>query len=90
MPILQVRQALTVTLNKSGDLQYRIGDLGAAEGFYTRALGIRRDSLAISAADDKPRLQLDVALSLAKVADIQQVRLQSSLSSATKGGICDA
>ena len=70
-----MRQALTVTLNKSGDLKYRIGDLQAAEGFYTRALGIRRVSLASFAAGDEARLQLDVALSLAKVADIQQVRL---------------
>ena len=70
-----MRQALTVTLNKSGDLRYRTGDLQAAEGFYTRALGIRRESLAYFAAGDEPRMQLDVALSLAKVADIQQVRL---------------
>lgn len=70
---MQVEKAVTVTQNKLGDLWYRVGDLRAASLNYKRALAVRRGILA--AADDAERqlAELDLALSLAKVADIEQV-----------------
>jgi len=71
---LKVEKALTVTQNKLGDLWYRVGNLEAARSLYARALAVRRGIL-VAAGDSETRLaELDVALSLAKVADIEMVR----------------
>jgi hypothetical protein len=70
---LKVEKALTVTQNKLGDLWYRVGNLEAARSLYARALAIRRGVL-VATGDAETRLaELDVALSLAKLADIEMV-----------------
>jgi tetratricopeptide (TPR) repeat protein len=69
----EVERALSVTQNKSGDLCYRVGDLAAAKSLYSRALEVRRGVLAGATEAERPAAELDVALSLAKLADINQV-----------------
>ena len=72
-PSLQAQQALTVTQNKLGDLWYRLGNLESARGLYKEALN-RRKTICESSSSDMTA-QIDYALSLAKVADIEQVRI---------------
>lgn len=69
----QVWQALTVTQNKLGDLWYRAGNLVAAKDFYGRALTLRHRALQLTEGSEHLRAQLDLALSLLKVADVNQV-----------------
>eukprot|EP00246_Nothoceros_aenigmaticus_P017304 TRINITY_DN8385_c0_g1_i1.p1 TRINITY_DN8385_c0_g1~~TRINITY_DN8385_c0_g1_i1.p1 ORF type:complete len:392 (+),score=68.62 TRINITY_DN8385_c0_g1_i1:190-1365(+) len=62
--------ALSVSLNKLGDLQYYADELGAAREYYKRALSVRRSSvkeLKLPSAE-----VLDVAVSLAKIADVDR------------------
>ena len=70
MASLQIQHEQTVTLNKLGDLWYRGNNLAAAHDFYDRALQQRRAMLGNGEAPD---LQLSVALSLAKMADLEEV-----------------
>lgn len=46
LPSLQAQQALTVALNKLGELHHLQGDLPAAAKLYARALALRRALLA--------------------------------------------
>ena len=69
--LLQVQQSLTVSHNKLGDLWYRVGNLESARAFYRQALN-RRHALWVDQPDNVVA-QIDYALSLAKVADIEQV-----------------
>lgn len=64
---LEITHTLSVSLNKIGDLKYYGEDLQAARSYYFRSLGVRRD--AIKNRSDVPSQILDVAVSLAKVAD---------------------
>lgn len=65
---VEVVHALSVSLNKLGDLKYYAQELEAARAFYARALNVR-----LEATTDFTTLSsqvLDVAVSLAKVADV--------------------
>jgi tetratricopeptide (TPR) repeat protein len=74
--ILEARQALGVTLNKLGDLNYARGDIEAALNEYRRALGLRKARLGTlersgaatpaAAAEDA---RLEVAAALIKAGD---------------------
>lgn len=67
----EVVHALSVSLNKMGDLKYYADDLQAARAFYVRSLDVRRSALM-----DYTELSsqvLDIAVSLAKVADVDRV-----------------
>ncbi|KAI3830136.1 hypothetical protein L1987_04270 [Smallanthus sonchifolius] len=67
---LEVTHTLSVSLNKIGDLKYYEGDLKAARDNYFRALDVRRN--AIKDSSKAPSQVLDVAVSLAKVADVHR------------------
>ncbi|KAE8670637.1 subtilisin-like protease-like [Hibiscus syriacus] len=67
---LEITHTLSVSLNKIGDLKYYNGDLQGARSYYLRSLGIRRDVVK-----NHPGVAseiLDVAISLAKVADVER------------------
>jgi hypothetical protein len=70
-PTHAIKHELTVTLNKLGDLWYRSNNLAAAHDFYDRALQQRRAMLG-AADGGTPSAQLNVALSLAKIADLEE------------------
>ncbi|CAM8910643.1 unnamed protein product [Rhodiola kirilowii] len=64
----EIVHTLSVSLNKIGDLKYHSGDLQSARSYYSKSLNVRRE-----ATKRHPNLTsqvLDVAVSLAKVADI--------------------
>ncbi|WCJ39252.1 zinc ion binding [Euphorbia peplus] len=63
----EIIHTLSVSLNKIGDLKYYDGDVEAAKSYYYRALNVRRD--AIKHRNNVSSQTLDVAVSLAKVAD---------------------
>ena len=68
----QVKHALSVSLNKLGDLQHWRGDVGDACRCYEEALSLRRE-LAQSAEEDSGiAMQLDLVVSLIKVANAKQ------------------
>ncbi|KAK1428809.1 hypothetical protein QVD17_17649 [Tagetes erecta] len=67
---LEVTHTLSVSLNKIGDLKYYEGDLKSARDHYFRALDVRRN--AIKDSSKAPSQVLDVAVSLAKVADVDR------------------
>ncbi|XP_068661035.1 protein NCA1-like [Aristolochia californica] len=65
---LEVVHTLSVSLNKIGDLKYYDGDLQAAKSYYSQSLDVRQ-----SAVRNNPKVMsqvVDVAVSLAKVADV--------------------
>lgn len=78
---LEVTHTLSVSLNKIGDLKYYEGDLKSARDHYFRALDVRRN--AIKDSSKAPSQVLDVAVSLAKVADVD--RNLDAEDSATEG-----
>ncbi|KAL5700378.1 Protein nca1 [Ranunculus cassubicifolius] len=67
---LEVMHTLSVSLNKIGDLKYYGGDLQTTRSYYARSLDVRRNS--IKAHPSSPSQTLDVAISLAKVADVDR------------------
>ncbi|CAL1399985.1 unnamed protein product [Linum trigynum] len=67
---LEITHTLSVSLNKIGDLKYYAGDMEAARSFYSRSLNVRRD--AMQHHPNVPSQTLDVAVSLAKVADVDR------------------
>ncbi|KAK9283694.1 hypothetical protein L1049_011944 [Liquidambar formosana] len=67
---LEITHTLSVSLNKIGDLKYYDGDLQAARSCYFRSLNVRRN--AIKHHTNVPSQILDVAVSLAKVADVDR------------------
>eukprot|EP00268_Persea_americana_P024893 TRINITY_DN24274_c0_g1_i1.p1 TRINITY_DN24274_c0_g1~~TRINITY_DN24274_c0_g1_i1.p1 ORF type:complete len:361 (-),score=75.43 TRINITY_DN24274_c0_g1_i1:306-1388(-) len=67
---LEVVHTLSVSLNKIGDLKYYDGDLAAAKSYYSRSLAVRRDTAKDHS--DVPSQIVDVAVSLAKVADVDR------------------
>ncbi|KAH0918763.1 protein NCA1 [Brassica rapa] len=67
---LEITHTLSVSLNKIGDVKYNDGDLQAARSYYIRALNVRRDAMKLH--PNAPSQILDVAVSLAKVADIDR------------------
>ena len=69
---LQVKHALSVSLNKLGDLQHWRGGVRDACHCYQAALSLRRE-LAQSANEERGvGMQLDLAVSLIKVANAEQ------------------
>nr|GMD28147.1 protein NCA1 [Ipomoea batatas] len=58
-----------VSLNKIGDLKYYDEDLQAASSYYFQALDIRRNAIK---QYSQPSQTIDVAVSLAKVADVDR------------------
>jgi hypothetical protein len=70
MDDLEVTHTLSVSLNKIGDLKYYDGDLESARSYYNRSLNVRRD--VIKNKPDATSQVLDVAVSLAKVADVDR------------------
>ncbi|PSS13797.1 E3 ubiquitin-protein like [Actinidia chinensis var. chinensis] len=67
---LEIIHTLSVSLNKVGDLKYYGGDLQGARSYYFQSLNVRRD--AIKNIPSSPSQILDVAVSLAKVADVDR------------------
>ncbi|KAL4561897.1 hypothetical protein LXL04_034079 [Taraxacum kok-saghyz] len=67
---LEVAHTLSVSLNKIGDMKDYEGDLKSARDHYFRALDVRRN--AINDSSKAPSQVLDVAVSLAKVADVDR------------------
>ncbi|KAM3339669.1 protein NCA1 [Capsicum galapagoense] len=66
---LEITHTLSVSLNKIGDLKYYDGDLQAARSRYFQALDVRRNAIKQQSV---PSQIVDVAISLAKVADIDR------------------
>uniref|UniRef100_A0A1D1XP66 Polycomb complex protein BMI-1 n=1 Tax=Anthurium amnicola TaxID=1678845 RepID=A0A1D1XP66_9ARAE len=67
---LEVVHTLSVSLNKIGDLKYYDGNLQSARSYYAQSLDVRRD-----AVKEQPNVStqvVDVAVSLAKVADVDR------------------
>eukprot|EP00897_Mesotaenium_endlicherianum_P001949 jgi/Mesen1/1782/ME000014S01190 len=68
----EVVHALAVSWNKLGDLRYYARDLEGARVFYEKALTERRAFVARDPELAGPSQVLDVAVSLAKVADVDR------------------
>lgn len=66
---VEITHTLSVSLNKIGDLKYYASDLQAARSHYFRALDVRRNAIKQQSV---PSQIVDVAISLAKVADIDR------------------
>ncbi|MCO5598489.1 hypothetical protein L7F22_052586 [Adiantum nelumboides] len=66
----EVIHALSVSLNKMGDLKYYADDLQAARAYYARSLDVRRSALQEYTVLSSQ--VLDLAVSLAKVADVDR------------------
>ncbi|KAL2480518.1 zinc ion binding [Abeliophyllum distichum] len=67
---LEITHTLSVSLNKIGDLKYYGGDLQAARSYYSQALDVRRDAIKLHSS--VPSQSIDIATSLAKVADVDR------------------
>ncbi|KAK6149224.1 hypothetical protein DH2020_016752 [Rehmannia glutinosa] len=67
---LEITHTLSVSLNKIGDLKYYEGDLQAARSYYFQALDVRRN--AMNHHSTVPSQVIDVAVSIAKVADVDR------------------
>ncbi|WVY99984.1 hypothetical protein V8G54_026054 [Vigna mungo] len=67
---MEITHTLSVSLNKIGDLKYYDGDLQAARSYYFKSLDVRRD--VVNQNSKVPSQVLDVAVSLAKVADVDR------------------
>ena len=69
--VVQITHPLSVSYNKLGDLEYGLGNVEAAEGWYQKGLTVRQQTL--SSQQPEPSQQLDVSVSMIKVADANQV-----------------
>ncbi|KAG6488528.1 hypothetical protein ZIOFF_049771 [Zingiber officinale] len=67
---IELVQTLSISLNKVGDLKYYDGDLQSARNYYTKALNCRRN--AVKENSSLSSQVVDVAVSLAKVADVDR------------------
>ncbi|XP_042056993.1 protein NCA1-like [Salvia splendens] len=67
---LEIIHTLSVSLNKIGDLKYYEGDLQATRAYYFQALDVRRS--AVKNNSTVPSQVIDIAVSLAKVADVDR------------------
>ncbi|KAL8144624.1 protein NCA1 [Apium graveolens] len=67
---LEIKHTLSISLNKIGDLKYYAEDLEAARSYYLQALDMRRN--AMKHPSSVPSQSIDVAVSLAKVADVDR------------------
>ncbi|KAM0953862.1 putative transcription factor C2H2 family [Dioscorea sansibarensis] len=67
---LELVHTLSVSLNKIGDLKYYDGDLQSARSYYIRSLDVRRE--AVKENSNVSSQIVDVAVSLAKVADVDR------------------
>ena len=72
MSVLQIVQALAVSLNKLGDGRYLKRDLRGAMQYYKEALRIRQESCK-GLEPDAAEVQLGIVTSLLKVVDVEQV-----------------
>ncbi|PRQ55931.1 putative transcription factor C2H2 family [Rosa chinensis] len=66
----EITHTLSISLNKIGDLKYYDGDLQAARSYYFKSLNVRRD--AVKHDPNVPSQILDLAVSFAKVADVDR------------------
>ncbi|XP_021804404.1 protein NCA1-like [Prunus avium] len=66
----EITHTLSISLNKIGDLKYYDGDLKAARSYYFQSLNVRRD--AVKDGPNVPSQILDLAVSFAKVADVDR------------------
>ncbi|KAL6125435.1 hypothetical protein ACLB2K_073493 [Fragaria x ananassa] len=66
----EITHTLSISLNKIGDLKYYDGDLQAARSYYFKSLDVRRD--AVKHDPNVPSQILDLAVSFAKVADVDR------------------
>ena len=66
---------MSVSHNKLGDLEYGLGNVQAAVAEYRQGLAIREQALQHS-QQPSPSQQLDVAVSIIKVADACQVTIK--------------
>lgn len=66
----EIIHTLSISLNKIGDLKYYDGDLQAARSYYFQSLNVRRD--AVKHDPNVPSQILDLAVSFAKVADVDR------------------
>jgi len=69
---VQVKHALSVSLNKLGDLQHWRGDVGDAWRCYEEALSLRRELAQSANEESGVAMQLDLVVSLIKVANAKQ------------------
>uniref|UniRef100_A0A0E0JD38 RING-type domain-containing protein n=1 Tax=Oryza punctata TaxID=4537 RepID=A0A0E0JD38_ORYPU len=67
---LELVHTLSVSLNKIGDLRYYDGDLHSARSYYARSLDVRKSAVKEHSAVASQ--VIDVATSLAKVADVDR------------------
>lgn len=74
---MQITHPLSVSMNKLGDMEYSLGNVEAAEEWYQKGLAVRQQALS-SSQQPQPSQQLDVAVSMIKVADANQVCSASS------------
>ena len=63
---------MSVSYNKLGDLEYGLGKVEAAKGWYQKGLVVRQQALS-SQQTAQASQHLDVAVSMIKVADTNQV-----------------
>ncbi|CAN6567018.1 unnamed protein product [Malus baccata var. baccata] len=66
----EIMHTLSISLNKIGDLKYYDGDLKSARSYYFQSLNVRRD--AVKHDPSVPSQILDLAVSFAKVADVDR------------------
>ena len=71
---MQVVHPLSVSYNKLGDLEYGLGNVQAAVSWYRQGLDVREQALQHGHHQEAGQ-QLDVAVSIIKVADACQVNL---------------
>ncbi|KAK9866809.1 hypothetical protein WJX84_011740 [Apatococcus fuscideae] len=71
-PDQEVFQALAVSNSKLGDLHYTYGHLEPALGCYQAAVQIRQQAASNPLTQDTVQQHLNLAMSLAKVADLEQ------------------
>jgi hypothetical protein len=67
---LELVHTLSVSLNKIGDIRYYDGDLQSVRSYYSRSLDVRRNAVKEHSA--VASLVIDLATSLAKVADVDR------------------
>lgn len=84
----EARHALSVSLNKLGDLQYQQSDVAGACGCYEEALAVRRSMRERAAGGPTWRLDTDIISSLVKVGDARKAGGRADASAAfTEAGV---
>ena len=74
-----MKHALSVSLNKLGDLQHTCGDVADACRCYEEALSLRRQLAQHAEQDSSVGVRLDLVISLVKVANAQETLGEAEL-----------